>query len=369
MTDDDLQEGTTDDTTAAGEGATQTSTTTTDKGAETVKGGEAGGDKSQAGDKSGERVAADKSAKTLATGADSEEADKAAEKVVDKGKPPPAWELTDDMRKAIAEHVSAGDKKLYDKELKRLERVRDMRTLWGSYRELDNRLNEGGLIKVPGKDAKPEEIAAYHKAIGVPEKAEEYFKDLKLENGAVIGDADKPFINDFAGAMHKAGATPTQMTAALNWYYKDQEARVAAQDDADEEYRREAERAVKDEWGASFKRRANAIGTIFASAPGGADAKNEKSLFARLMGGRTADGRVIGNDPDVLRWLDSLRNEVNPAATLVEDGNQSGVSLNDEIAKIEKVMRENRREYNEKYAGRYAELLAARDKIQARQRA
>jgi hypothetical protein len=40
-----------------------------------------------------------------------------------------------------------------------------------SYREAEHAIRNGGKFNVPGDDAKPEEIAAYHKAIGVPEKA------------------------------------------------------------------------------------------------------------------------------------------------------------------------------------------------------
>ena len=272
----------------------------------------------------------------------------------------------DDWREQVANHIAAGDKKVYDKELKRLQRIADPAGVYGMYRELDNRLNGGGLLKVPGKDAKPEEIAAFHKALGVPEKPEDLVAAVQLENGAVIGEADKPLVSGFAAEMLKAGSTPAHMSAALNWYYRHQEEQAAALDEADDDFRRSSEQALRDEWGPAFKRRTNALASIFAAAPGGTDVKNEGSLFARLLGGRTADGKIIGNDPDILRWLDGLRTEINPAATLVEDGNQSGVSIDDEILKIQKIMREDRPLYNKSYANRYQELLAARDKIRAR---
>jgi hypothetical protein len=302
--------------------------------------------------------------KTIATGADTETED--AEKAEKKAAEPDKAAQWQAMREAMAKHYSAGDEKLYKKELKRLERIANPEGLYGSFRELESRFSEGGLIKVPGKNAKPEEVAAYHKAIGVPEKPEEYFKDLKLDNGAVLGDDDKPFWDGFAQAVHSAGAPPAVVQAAANWYYKMQEEQAAAQDEADDAHRREAEKALKDELGPAFKRQTNAVATLFAQAPGGSDIKNDKSLFARLMGGRTADGKVIGNDPDMLRFMISLVSEVNPAATVVEDGNQSGMTLDAEIEKIEKVMRTDRREYNAKYATRYAELLGAREKMRKR---
>jgi hypothetical protein len=300
---------------------------------------------------------------SIATGGDTEAEDKAKEPE----KPKPYW--PEDWREKMAEHISAGDKKLYDKELRRLQRIADPAGVYGNYRELDSRLNGGGLVKVPGKDAKPEEIAAYHKAMGVPEKPEDYFKDIKLDNGAVIGEADKPLVDGFAQAVHKSGATPAFVNAALNWYYGHQEEQAAAMDEADDTFRRDAERVLKDEFGAAFKRKTNAIASVFATAPGGTDIANEKGLYARLMGGRTADGKLIGNDPDMVRFLVGLAQEINPAATVVEDGNQSGMSIDAEIASIEKIMRENRREYDKKHSGRYLELLEARNKVRARERA
>lgn len=302
--------------------------------------------------------------KTIATGADSETDDKAKEEAK-----PAKSEWPADWREKWAEHASAGDKKAYKKELARLQRITDPAGVYGMYRELEGRFTGGGLVKVPGKDAKPEDVKAFHTALGVPEKPEGYMEHIKLESGAVIGEADKPMLTSFTEALHKAGAPPATVNAVVNWYYQRQEQMAAEIDEADEDFRRESEKTLKDELGPAFRRQTNAVGTLFASAPGGADTANPKSLYSRLVNGRTADGKLIGNDPEVMRWLISVVSDVNPAATVVEDGRQGGKSLDDEIAGIEKIMRENRREYDQKHATRYGELLAAREKIQARQRA
>jgi hypothetical protein len=276
----------------------------------------------------------------------------------------------EDWRQKTAERLAGGDKKAYERELRRLERIADPSGLYGMYRELEGKFTGGGLIKVPGKDASPEEIAAYHKALGVPEKPEDYMKTVKLDNGAVIGDADKPIVDGFALAMHKSGAHPAAVNAALNWYYAQQEERAAAQDEADDKFRREAEAALKEEFGPAFRRNTNSISSLFVQAPGGADADNEQSLFSRLMAGRMADGKIVGNDPDMVRFLVSLSREINPAATVVEDGDQSGKSVTEEISSIEKRMRDDRPGYfkDEAMQARYRELLDARERIRVRAR-
>ena len=89
------------------------------------------------------------------------------------------------------------------------------------------------------------------------------------------------------------------------------------------------------------------------------------------MGVRMADGSIIGNDPDMVRFLVALALDKNPVASVVEDGDQTGKSVDTEIASIEKRMREDRSAYfkDEKTQARYRELIGARDKIQARKRA
>jgi hypothetical protein len=280
----------------------------------------------------------------------------------------PYW--PDDWRERIAEHASAGDKKAYDKELKRLQNMDSPNAVYGSWRNMESTWASRKFVKLPGEDAKPEDLAEFHKALGVPEKPEDYFKTVKLENGAMIGDADKPIVDGFAGAVHKAGATPAVVNAALNWYFGHQEQQAAKLDEMDDSFRREADQALKNDYGNGFKRKINSIAPLFATAPGGPDVANPKSLYARLMGGRTADGRIIGDDPDMVRWLAAMSQEINPAASIVEDAGGGGATVDARIAEIEKVMRTDRREYNKNTAMQteYGQLLSARETIRARAR-
>lgn len=324
-----------------------------------------GGDQKPPAEGKAEQESAKSAPKTIATGADAEEEAKAKEEKADKDHKP-YW--PDNWREKLAEHIAAGDKKVYDKELKRLQRIADPSGVYGMYRELEGKFTSGGLVKVPGKDASDDEKKAFWKQLGVPEKPEEYFDKIQLKDGAVLGDADKPLVDSFTKAVHQAGATPQFVEAALNWYLDLQEQQAAELDETDEAFRIESERVLKEEFGPAFKRRTNAIASIFATAPGGTDINNESSLFARLMGGRTADGRIIGNDPDMVRWLSSLVSEINPAATVVESGDNSGRTIDEEIAAIERRMKEDRRGYfkDEAMQARYRELLQAREKVRAR---
>lgn len=305
--------------------------------------------------------------KTIASGADAEAEDKAKEEA--DAKKPAKSDWPDNWRERLAEHYAAGDKKRYNQELKRLQRITDPVGVYGMYRELEGRFTSGGLVKVPGKDAKPEDVAEFHKALGVPEKPEGYIEHIKLENGAVIGDADKPFLSTFSEAMHKAGAPPASVNAAANWYYQLQEEQAAKLDEEDEAFRRESERTIKEELGPAFKRQTNAIAGLFSGAPGGADALNPNSLYARLVNGRTADGKIIGNDPAMMRWLIGMAQEINPIATVTEDGGTSVKSIEKELEEIKALRQADKRKYySDAVQARELELLTARDKFQSRQR-
>ena len=270
-----------------------------------------------------------------------------------------------DWREKAAEHYSAGSKTAYNKELKRLKNIVDPAGLYGMYREAESKITSGNMIHKPGKNATEDDLKAYHKALGAPDKASDYIDNLVLSNEQVIGDDDKETAKSFAEEMYKAGANQQTMNTAMDWYYANQEATAAALDDSDEQTKYNSERELKEEFGGAFKRRTANISSLFAQAPGGSDLENGESLYARLIGGRMADGTIIGNDPDMIRLLVSLAGDANPAAAIMEEGMGTTKAVDQEIKDIEKIMRTDKRDYFKNYATRYQELLTARDKISA----
>lgn len=85
-----------------------------------------------------------------------------------------------------------------------------------SYREAERAVRDSGRVKVPGEGASAEEVAAYHRAIGVPEKAEDYavpeFKDAD-GNPIEINTALTERIAQFA---HKHGMPKGALEAVLH---------------------------------------------------------------------------------------------------------------------------------------------------------
>lgn len=280
--------------------------------------------------------------------------------------PPPYW--PEGWREKMAEHASAGDKKAYEKELARLQRMATPNEIYGSFRGMENTWATKKFVRLPGDDAKPEEVAEFNKSLGAPETHEDYLKNAKLENGAVLGDADKALAGSFAEHLHKVGAPQKVYDSALSWYLGHVEKQAADLDAADEANKTTTNKVLREEWGPRFERKRNSVGPLFETAPGGADVKNPGSLMSRLLGGRTADGKLIGDDADVVRWLVSIAQDRNPAAAVVEEGAATSQTVDNEIAALEKRMRTDRDAYfkDEKAQARYRELLEARTRIQAR---
>lgn len=115
-------------------------------------------------------------------------------------------------------------------------------------------------IKVPGKDAAPEDVAAFRKAIGAREKPEEY--KAALPEGYEMGDVD----NALLGAMQKAAADTGVPAASFEGFTKTYfdfakqvQAKVAEEVAA---FQRDGTAKVKQEFGADFEKLVNVAETF-----------------------------------------------------------------------------------------------------------
>jgi hypothetical protein len=79
--------------------------------------------------------------------------------------------------------------------------VKDIDGLVKITRDTERALREGGRIKVPGEGAKPEEVTAFQRAIGVPEKVDGY--EIKGPEGVPLND---PLLASLRESALKHGA-------------------------------------------------------------------------------------------------------------------------------------------------------------------
>ena len=115
--------------------------------------------------------------------------------------PAPSWRdtLPDDLK---------ADKSLAD--------VPDVATLAKRFR--DTKAMVGAKSAVPTDKSTPEEHAAFRKALGVPDAPTGY--QIKRPDVVLDGGWDTTAEATFLGAMHKLGATPALVQAAIDFYGK-----------------------------------------------------------------------------------------------------------------------------------------------------
>jgi hypothetical protein len=274
-----------------------------------------------------------------------------AAKPADEAKPAepvkPAW--PDNWRQIM----SGGDEKM----LKQLERYSSPNDVWAKAKTLETDLSSGKFKSVkpfPDKGT-PEEQTAWRAENGIPEAPDKY--DIKLGEGIVIGEADKPLIDDFLKFAHAKNVPQAEANAAVQWYFDFAERQAQERHDADMQAKQTFEDTMRAEWGPEYRPNINAINAIMDMGP--------KGLKDRLLQGRLADGTPLGSDPDFLRLMSNIARTVNPVTTLTPGaGANMAQAIADELTTLKGLMADRSSEYwkgpkAEKNQARYRELVDA----------
>lgn len=242
--------------------------------------------------------------------------------------------------------------------LKRLERYASPKAAIDALFAAQARINAGDLKAALRPDATPEELSAWRQDNGIPEKAENY--QLDLPNGIVVGEADRPIVDEFLKEAHATNMHPKQVNQALGWYLGKQEALMAEQAARDEEHRMLAEDDLRAEYGGEYRTTVKQAYSLLEEAPEG--------LKDKILNGRTEDGTRMADDPSLIRWLVSLRRELNPVGTLVPGSGTNAVQAAEaEKAGLEKMMGDRTSDYwkgpnSAKNQARYREIISALQK-------
>jgi len=156
---------------------------------------------------------------------------------------------------------------------------------------------------------------------------------------------------------HEKNYTPEQVKENLEWYYDNLSKQKEAREELDQNVAQEAQDKLRGDWGEDFRRNMNMIhGWLGTGA---------ESVKDKILGGRGPDGTPMGSDPEILEFFANTARQINPVTTIVPAGTENIASaVEDEISKIERTMREDRKAYNkdDKMQARYRELLGFRDK-------
>ncbi|NIA72278.1 hypothetical protein HBA54_27165 [Pelagibius litoralis] len=206
-----------------------------------------------------------------------------------------------------------------------------------SYSELQKRL--GNSVLLPGKDAKPEEIAAFHKKLGVPESPEGYKVELPKELPEELkpNEAAQESTKDFLKAMHGAGATPGVVQTALSWYYGSLQAGSEQKAANEKKATEEANAALEQEWGEDAKAN-DAFGVRAVKEFGGDD-------FAEFLETKEIDGIKVGDHPAFRRAFANIGRKMGEGRPLVEGDSEAAGTVQERIDELHALQDKDPKKY------------------------
>jgi hypothetical protein len=252
------------------------------------------------------------------------------------------------------EKASKGDEKL----LKRFGRYASPEAALEALVQAQNKISAAQFRPGLKKDASPEEIAEWRKEVGIPEKPDQY----SLAGMDDVTEESKPFYDALLKHAHDSNQTQAQLDATLRAWKEMRNAAVDLQAENDKRAESLFEDTLRQEWGPEYRTNINAVHNLL-------NATANQELKASFLEARLPDGSKLGTNPEAMRFLLAVALKDNPAATVVPASHGSPlVGIDEEIARIDKMMRTDRAAYNkdDKLQARYRELWDAKMKLQNR---
>ncbi len=167
----------------------------------------------------------------------------------------------------------------------------------------------GQKFAPPGKDAKPEDVAAFRKAMGVPEAPDGYA--LEIPEIALEMGWDAAIEKDFRATMHALGAPAPLVSEIVNYYGKMEMARNEA---ATAEAKALGAK-LKQEWGLMYEPRMARVNRMIADA--------ELGGGPELVQAFQTAGHVVnaaGRHPLIIKLLGAVADNLYEAGTLQGEG-------------------------------------------------
>jgi len=266
----------------------------------------------------------------------------------------------DDPWRGIATEFATKDGKVDEKLLTRVKRYATPADALNAHIALQNKIAAGEMRSTLPPNATEEQVKAWRTENGIPESPDKY--ELKLKDGLVIGEEDRPIIDAFLKSAHGANMTAQQASQAVDWYYEEVERQTAQRAELDKQLAAKAQDALRAAWGNEYRTNENMVLGLLDGAPAG--------VKDQIMHGRLADGTPIMSHPETMMWLRQLAGEINPVTAIIPNagGNIVG-AIEDEIKQIETWMKaprtspEGKKYWDDvKVQERYRALLDAKER-------
>ncbi|MCK5609073.1 hypothetical protein KAR91_44775 [Candidatus Pacearchaeota archaeon] len=215
---------------------------------------------------------------------------------------------------------------------------------------MDLRKKVSNAIHKPGKEAKDEEVAAYRKAIGVPEKPEDY-NIIKAPDGKELPPELQETVADWQKVFHENNVPAETAQNLLKNMVKEVQQGIADKEAADAKFKEDSETSLKEEWTDDYDVNLKIAEHAGRNLLGEEDYENLKNI-------RSADGRHITAHPSMLRMMVAIGREMQEGGLgdFVQEGSNLE-SLDDKIQdardKVNKFSDQHSTEYNRKLANKW----------------
>ena len=210
-------------------------------------------------------------------------------------------------------------------------------------RVLDLRKQLSGAIVKPGKDATEEQVAAYRKAMEVPDSADGYeFPSVEGENAEAMQAEHKAW----AEAFHNLDIPAPAAKQLVNMATQIREQTAIAEVEADKAFAAESEAALRDAWKGDFDK------NVKIANRAGEKVFGDDFDMARTI--QMKDGRFLMDHPVMMKMLAEIGLEMGEGSLgVVPEGERD--TLEEQAQEFRKKADEAQAEGNRKKANEYSE--------------
>ncbi len=161
----------------------------------------------------------------------------------------------------------------------------------------------GSRVALPGKDSKPEDVAAFYNKLGRPESADKYgMPELKLSEGLSIDDKK---LSSTRELFHKLNLTDSQAKGVLEHYFGTLNEQHASVQQANKTGMEQASQKLREEFGDKFDAKVDV-------------AKSVLQKFGTPELAEYLEKSGLGNDPHIVRIFAKIGD------AMMEDGAAGG---------------------------------------------
>ena len=246
--------------------------------------------------------------------------------------------------------MSGGDEAL-GKELQRYKSQTDVaKELVRQKAELSKRREAPSLAK----DATPEQIGDYRKAMGVPEAPEGYA--IKAPDGYSQSDGEKALLADYAKEMHAKNVPAAVVKENMDFFFKSQAAQQQALNKSDMTKQAEWTKEMQTEFGGDYKPFVESAKAYLGQQFEG----NSEGLNA-LVNARLPGGGRVGDHPGFIKMAvdAALKAGFTDRIEAADIESNGGKSLEAQQMEIENLQFKNRDLYNASQ-GKLDKIIKAR---------